>query len=232
MEPRKDDYIIMARLDDRERALALRREGLSYSQIGKKLDVSKSTLSNWLRDYPLSDERVQELRGNSEKRIERYRATMKKKREERRNAVYQTVARDMDNSRDIDFLSGFYLYWGEGTKTAEYTVSLTNSDPGILQCFLVWMEGLGVPRDSIRVKLHVYTDQNEKLLRRFWARTLRIPAQNFNKSYVKDSKSIGKTYKGMFSYGTCVLAYHDRDMHEYVMAGIQYLRDKYTIAPR
>jgi len=51
----------MARIQDREKAIALRKQEMSYSQIKKVLGVSKSTLSYWLKDFPLSKERVEEL---------------------------------------------------------------------------------------------------------------------------------------------------------------------------
>jgi len=49
----------------------------------------------------------------------------------------------------VRFCSGFYLYWGEGTKTAEYTVALTSSDPGIINCFIEWLELLGVSKIAV-----------------------------------------------------------------------------------
>ena len=62
----------MARVKDRQRALELRLQGRSYSQIKKELGVSKSTLSEWLRQYPLTQERIRQLQkeGNNEAKIE------------------------------------------------------------------------------------------------------------------------------------------------------------------
>ena len=71
----------MARRKDKERAIQLRKKGWSYSQIKEELGVGKGTLSVWLRDYPLPEERIKELRDKNPKRIERYRNTMRKKRE-------------------------------------------------------------------------------------------------------------------------------------------------------
>ena len=45
-----------AKDDLREEAIALRRGGLSYREIRDQLPVSKSTLSLWLRDVPLTEE--------------------------------------------------------------------------------------------------------------------------------------------------------------------------------
>lgn len=70
----------MARTKDKEKALALRSKGYSYSMIKEEIGISKSTLSGWLRDFPLSDKRISELQSNSEIRIEKCRATKQKKK--------------------------------------------------------------------------------------------------------------------------------------------------------
>ncbi len=101
----------MARLRDREKALALRKKEMSYSQIKKILGVSKGTLSGWLREYPLSKERISELRDKNEKRIERFRETMKRKREKRQKETYSTQKKNILplSNREI-FLAGLILY--------------------------------------------------------------------------------------------------------------------------
>ena len=78
----------MARFKDREKALLLRKQGMSYSQIKKILKVSKSTLSLWLRNYPLLKERIRELQ-KSEAVIEKIRNTKRKKKEKRHKEIYK-----------------------------------------------------------------------------------------------------------------------------------------------
>ncbi len=215
----------MALPEKREKAIQLRRQGLPYSAIREKLGVSKSTISLWLRDMPLSRVEINQLRAHSPKRIERFRQAMRAKKDARRTIVFQKIARDVGKfSKRDTFIAGLFLYWGEGTKTAEYTTSLTNTDPSIVRFYIEWLESLGVERGVLKVKLHLYADQDVKKLTRFWSDTLKINSTNFNKPYIKESLLSGKTYKGMFSYGTCVVSYHNRDFYEYVMEGIKYLR--------
>lgn len=220
----------MARYEEREKAIALRKTGMSYSQIKRKLGVSKSTLSGWLRDMPLRESRLRELQNRSQVRIEKTRETKARKKRERREKVYKQVSNDLEKTKDKAFFAGFYLYWGEGTKTAEYTTSLTNSDPSIITCFVEWLGFLGVEKKLLKIKLHMYSDQNEKKLKRFWSEKTGIPIENFYKTYVKTTRSDRKTYKGMYSHGTCVVIYHNRDVYEYVLGGVRYLQQKYQIA--
>lgn len=213
---------------EKEKARNLRIQGHSYSMIKTELGISKSTLSGWLKDLPLSDKRISELQSNSEIRIEKNRITKQNKKDARRKLVYEKVAYDIENSKDPEFVAGFYLYWGEGTKTAEYTVALTNTDPAIIKCFVTWLRKFGITSENLKIKLHIYTDQNEKDLKKFWSEVTGIPVINYYKSYSKPSSLKSRTYKGMFSFGTCSVMYHERNTYEYILEGIRYLRNKYS----
>lgn len=193
-----------------------------------ELGISKSTLSNWLKDLPLSDKRITELQSNNQIRIEKSRITKQKKKDARRKDVYNKVATDIENSKDPEFVAGFYLYWGKGTKTSEYSVAITNTDPAIIRCFVVWLMKFGISPKNLKIKLHIYTDQNEMELKKFWSKVTGIPEGNYYKSYSKQSSLKSKTYKGMFSFGTCSVIYHERDTYEYILEGIRYLRNKYS----
>ncbi len=197
--------------------------------IKNELGISKSTLSGWLKDLPLSDKRISELQSNSQIRIEKNRITKQSKKDARRKLVYEKVAADIKNSKDPEFIAGFYLYWGEGTKTAEYSVALTNTDPAIIKCFVDWLNKFGIKPGSLKIKLHLYTDQNEADLKNYWSKITEIPMSNYYKSYEKLASSKSKSYKGMFSHGTCSVIYHHRDTYEYVLEGIRYLRTKYSV---
>lgn len=219
----------MARTKDRAKAVMLRLKGYSYSQIKAELGISKSTLSNWLQNMPLSPSRIRALRDNNQVRIEKSKLTKLATKENRRHIVYEKVARDIETSQDKNFVAGFYLYWGEGTKSAEYTVAITNTDPAIVVCFIEWLKLLSVDMTKLSCKLHLYSDQDEELLKKFWSKKTGIPKTKYYKSHIKESRQDAMTYKGMFGFGTCTVFYHNRDIHEYVLAGVEYLRNKYTI---
>lgn len=48
----------MTKILEKQKAINLRKKGYSYSQIKEELGTSKSTLSAWLCDMPLSKERI------------------------------------------------------------------------------------------------------------------------------------------------------------------------------
>lgn len=218
----------MARKKDREKARHLRLRGKSYSEIKEKLGISKSTLSNWLHEYPLSNERIRELRDYNPKRIENFRNTMRRKREKRLQEVYKKVERDFsDITKNNLFLAGFFLYWAEGTKTAKTTTSLANTDPAMIQFFIKWLEMLGISKSKLRVKLHLYSDMNIKKEAKFWSQEIRIPLSQFRKPYIKKTKTKEIKYKGGFGRGTCNIILDSRDATEYISMGIKYIKDTY-----
>lgn len=210
-------------------AVQMRKQGASYSQIKQQLGVSKSTLSAWLKDMPLSKSRIRALRDASPIRIERYRETMRRKREERHKSVRAKVGLHIGNlSARERFIAGLFLYWGEGTKTAPTCTALANTDPAMLRFFIQWLIELGVPRSRLKVKLHIYKDMNLKQELRYWSKKLGLPLNAFRKTYIKRSNCSELSYKQRFSHGTCNIIFDNRDISEYVLAGLEHVRSPFA----
>lgn len=215
----------MAKRELHALAIEMRKQGMSYSQIKREIGVSKSTLGIWLEGMPLTRERVNELRGNNEQRIERYRESRLRTKNIRHISVYEKVSADIGTlSTREALLCGLYLYWGEGGKTQTYTVSLSNTDPAILIFFKSWLGLLGVPQERLKVRLQLYADMNVEEEMLYWSKMLNLPLENFRKSYIKSSNRIGLTYKQKFIHGTCNIIYDNRDIGEYVHAAMKLLQ--------
>lgn len=218
----------MARVLDKEKALKLRAQGWSYSQIKKEIGVSKSTLSGWLAAFPLSVERMKELRDNSEIRIEKCRQTKRQKKLFKLDITYWEAEQNVGalTQREI-FLAGLFLYWGEGGKTGN-AVSLSNTDPDVMKFFLKWIIQLGVPKEKMRVVLHLYSDMDEDVEKKFWSEVLNVPLENFRKTYRKETKLSGLTYKNGFGHGTCMVSVYDKKLATFILMSLKYLRDTQT----
>lgn len=217
----------MARRIDKNKAIKMRESGMSYSQIKAELGVSKSTLSLWLRDLPLSDTRLRELRDFNQVRIEKTRATKQRKRESRLKNVFDKVSKDIGKITKRDLLiAGFFLYWAEGGKTKNYTVTLSNTDPRMIRAFLEWIKLLGGAIDKTYIRLHLYQEMNELDEIQYWSKQINLPKKHFRKSYIKKSKLSDLTYvtKG---HGTCNVIVPGRDLAEYVLLGWQEIADLY-----
>jgi len=210
----------------KRQALELRKLGKSYSQIKKELNVSKSTLSEWLREYPLSKEQIRLLRDINEERIEKYRNTMRLKREAKQLTYYNEQKRNLiPLSQKEIYLAGLFLYWGEGAKTLHHQVDISNTDPSVLKFVLHWMTtALYIPKEKVRVNLHLYKDMNIEEIVDFWSEELHIPKNQFNRPYIKSTNRSELDQKG-FGHGTCHLVVNNTVIKEKILMGIKAMGD-------
>lgn len=220
----------MARFKDHEKAISFREQGMSYSQIKKKLKVSKSTLSLWLRDYPLSEQRIRELRDWNEQRIEKCRETKRKKKEKRLKNFYQQQKRFIFpiNKREL-YLSGLFLYWGEGSKSQLTMLSISNTDPSLVKFFIYWLHRcLDVPKKKLTVHLHLYNDMNINREMKYWSEILEIPLKQFSRPYIKKTSSKRINHKGSFGHGTCQVRIYNARLSEKSLMSIKAITDQYN----
>lgn len=218
----------MAKFKEKQKAITMRNQGMSYSQIKKILGVSKSTLSYWLKGYPLSEQRIRELRDWNEIRIEKYRETRRKKREKIFKQFYDSEKKIIFpfSKRDL-FIAGLFLYWGEGGKTRNSEISLSNTDLSIIKVFIIWVESIfDFPKEKMIVRLHLYKDMNVKKECNWWSSALQIPLSQFRKPYIKNSSLKSVTHrKGGFGHGTCNILVRNAILAKRVLQGLKVISD-------
>lgn len=220
----------MTKLIQRRRVVELRKRGKSYSEIKKIVKVSKSSLSLWLRNIPLTEKQILRLKSVKQRTIEKYRNTMKLKRSRRISGYYidQTKKWLPLNDREI-YLAGLFLYLGEGGKTSRNTISICNTDPSVMKFTLYWMlNSLKIPKSDIRVSLHLYDDMDIKKESRYWLRQLGLTEKHLNKPYIKKSHKTDLDQKG-FGHGTCSLQMHNTILKENILMAIRVITDNYSI---
>ncbi len=220
----------MARILDRQKMIALRQEGKTYSEIRLELGIASSTLSDWLRNYPLTNEQLLRLETNRAKSNylarERTSITKKLNLQKRLDQCYteQKLSLLPLSKREL-FLAGLFLYWGEGGKTQRGTVSMSNTDPAVIKFSLLWLrEALEVPKESIQVLLHLYNDMDVATAIDYWSQTLFMPKNQFAKPYIKTSKKVDINYKG-FGHGTCMLRVFNTVIKEKILMSIKAMAD-------
>jgi len=215
--------------EEKLKAIHLRKEGASYSQIRKEIKVSKGSLSLWLHNMPLSEKRLGELQGSNAVRIEKYRETRRRTRETRWAKVREVAKKDIGSlSKRELLLVGLFLYWGEGGKTKVATTTISNTDPAVILFFMRWLELFKVPKDRLKVHIHLYADMNVQKELQYWSKTLKLPLSSFRKPYVKNSNRAGLTYMQKFTHGTCNLVYDNRDVSEYVLQALEHIRSMFA----
>ena len=218
----------MARRADKQKAIELRLAGHSYSQIGEKLNVGKGTLSVWLKDYSLSSDKLKNLRDWNQVRIERFKGTMRKKRDARLSSIRDTQKSKIFplSQRDI-FIGGLFLYWGEGGKTSLGQIALSNTDPAALRFFIKWViDCFDFPRPKIKASLHLYKDMNISNVIDFWSKALKLPKANIH-PYIKKTLQSNISYRSGFSHGTCNVRIYSAKIARQVMMGLRALQDSF-----
>jgi hypothetical protein len=196
-----------AKDDLREIAVAMRKEGRSYREIREVVGVSKSTLSLWLRDVPLTEDqqRVLEMRGPSSTRRNSQAA---RANATRRRAVIQDQAREQVShlSESELFVAGVVAYWAEGAKNKPWRygtrVRFMNSDPRMIRLFLSWLHLIGVTDDRIAFRLQIHESADVQQALRYWVESLGTTQAAFLNTTLKRHNpktvrsNIGDTYHG------------------------------------
>jgi hypothetical protein len=224
----------MARIIDRQGAIKLRNQGKTYGQIRQELGIAKSTLSDWLSKYPLNKEQLALLGKNRassrQVAIEKTTITKRKKRQSRIESAYKEQKKYWVSLSQKELeIAGLFLYWGEGNKRLNGSVFINNTDPNVLKFALYWyIKGLRIPKEKIKVDLHLYSDMDIQEEISFWSRTLKLPVSQFRKPYIKASTRVGIDQKG-FGHGTCGLNMNDVLLKEKIMMGIKAISDYYAL---
>lgn len=223
----------MTRIHLRQQAIELRKQGKTYSEIIKKLKIAKSTLSDWLSKYPLTEQQIKLLdktrRLHIYLAIEKVRNIKQLKREKRLTSLYlkeKKVLLPLDKNSLTT--AGIFLYWGEGNKSMKGPISLNNTDPSVLKFTLYWMlHILRIPKEKIKVYLHLYSDMDKQKEISFWSRELKLPLAQFINPYIKESKRVDIDQKG-FGHGTCGLVVNNIRLKEKIMMDIKAIADYYS----
>src|SRR3989344_6169070 len=133
-----------SRLKEKEMCIKLRKQGYSYKEIMKEVNVSKSSLSGWFKFLDLSSEEEAGLQERALKNIgngrERAALSNRNKRIEREAAALKEAQKIFDLFKnDTIFVLGIGLYWAEGSKRTS-AFQFVNSDPAMILFMLYWAE--------------------------------------------------------------------------------------------
>ena len=179
----------MKRWEVKEKAILLRKKGLSYREIRDKVPVAKSTLSNWCKDIELTKEQIARL--SQLKKNGGYAGSLKgsKVNQERRAREIRQIkeAAKSEVSLLISerlWLAGLMLYWAEGHKSNN--VGVSNSDPNVIKFMVEWFTVYcNIDNSKFKPHLNLHSGQDEDEIKNFWSKIIKVPKEQFGKSYIK-----------------------------------------------
>lgn len=193
-----------AKVQEKEKAIELRRNGYSYNDILKEVHVAKSSLSLWLKDLPLTSNEKNYLRTRKNKNISRGRikvaAILREKRLKREEIVFKEAVEEYERfKKDELFKIGIALYWAEGAKRNNY-FAFSNSDYKMVEVMLRWVEKFSsVQRENLHAYLYIHKPYAHEKCEEFWSEKLNMPLTCFRKTTYKPTSKLVKKrpqYKG------------------------------------
>jgi len=210
----------MGKLEMKLKARSLRKKGFSVKDIQKKLGVSRSSASLWVRDIQLSKKQQERLYLN--KKTGALRGSIigaKKKQKEREELTRKLLAEREKEVGDVSsrdrFIAGIALYFAEGDK-ADGHVSFNNSDPKAIRFMANWLrEFCNISEEKLRGSLYIHDDLDEKKAKKYWSKLLKIPIAQFGKTYWK-KRGTNKIYRKNEA-GICFVRYNSLALKEEVM---------------
>jgi hypothetical protein len=212
---------------EREEARRLRREeGLSVRDIERRLNVSKSSVSLWVRDVPLSDEQRERLRlmnGRHPNQLKGARRNAELGRA--RRLAHQAQGRVLARRGDPLHAAGAMLYWAEGDKGTRHSARIANADPEVLRFFVRFLRTyFDVADRQMRISCNLFADhlERQREIEQFWLETLELPPDSLCRSIVNVySKYSQKKRKNRLPYGTCKLCVNSTAVVQSIFGSIQ-----------
>lgn len=174
----------------KDKALKLRKKGLSYHEIRESIPVAKSTLSLWCRYINLTPEQKKRLQdkknANGLMGIQAIQKMFWGKRcEAFMNGV--NLFNKIGQTPNSNFIAGIMLYWAEGSKS-KCVASIANSDPRIIKFMVKWFgDFFEITPKNLKIYLHLHSGQNEQAIKNYWTKLTGVT--DFGKSFTKPEGS-------------------------------------------
>jgi predicted transcriptional regulator len=180
-------------------ALQFRKRGFTLEEIAKICEVSKSTVSKWLKNNVISEGVTKQNKKRAGRENAKRLQLMSKTRTRERALRYKEV----EQSADVEFkhykkhplfIAGLVTYASIGDITNEHSIRLTTARMVAHKTFMTFaVEYLGVPRNKVKLWLILYQDHNEEACMKKWHKATTLPYAQFHKNQIIKSKPKHKT---------------------------------------
>lgn len=199
---------------DKARVKQLLLAGKSYSEIGKLLNVPKSTISTWFGKTikkPSKQAILRHLANIRKLATIALKRKWKRKQEEENQTIKANVKKELEkypwNNIGVYKSLLALLYWTEGKKSEKTTgTKFANTDPNLTKLYVTLLRKCyNIEESKFRIGLYVHYYHSIKKVKNFWSKTLSIPLTQFYKVYVK-KRGETKRFRKNFA-GICFLYY-------------------------
>jgi transposase len=176
----------------RDKAVELRKQGWSVTDLALEFGIAKSTAWRWVAHLPLDrdSERARKKAEHSKLMTDAQWAAYRVDRDARQAAVHGEMATLVGpvSGRDL-LLLGAAVYWCEGAKSKPWRrgelIQFINSDPDLFDLFLCFLESQGRLRSSLTYRVSIHESADAEAARDWWAERLELPVHCFRRPTLK-----------------------------------------------
>lgn len=207
------------KVEAKKEARRLREKcGWSLNRISKKLNVSKSSVSLWVRDIKLSPKQKAELGYNISK-------GSNKKHYQKIRDEYREMGRLKVLEEGEDYKLGCLLYWAEGSK-GRTVVDFTNRDPIMMKMFIAFLRNyFDCSNEDFTIHINAYLTNGLGVddITKYWLDILGLQTENVRaftnraKYYDPHNERIKQHHK----YGVCKLRVNSVKIAQIIFGSIE-----------
>lgn len=215
--------------EERKLARELRKQGWSLRAITKHVKCSKSAVSKWIGDIPLTAEQIAKLKSNQDKGravAANHPNSPKQKWGKIRKDIKDSATKEISSECSAALLKavGSALYWGEGSKAGNNTVIFTNSDPNMVRLMMKFFKNICNVNDAkFRGGVQIHPHLNKEKAERFWSQISGIPLDQFHKTHLAVSRA-SKNKRDTLPLGTFKIVISDTRLQSKIKGWIEGMK--------
>ena len=212
--------------EKRIEARKLRSQGWATGKIAEKLEVSKSTISLWVRDILLTAEQIKVLEKQNPIRNKQLCGAKSISDSAKKTRLdNQNEGKLKAKENNLLHHAGCMLYWAEGTKNKNQ-IRFTNSDVNMVKLFLRFLrEELNVSDEKIIMRLNCYTTNglSKDDIEKFWMNELSLNKSNFRKGQenLKPRSVTNAIRHNKLIYGIICIEVYSTKLVQHIYGAIQ-----------
>lgn len=187
-----------------QQALQYRKRGFTLEEIAKICDVSKSTVSKWLKNNTISAAVTKQNKKRAgQENAKRLKLVNKARGGERANRYKEAIRSAETEYKHYKanplFVAGVMLYFANGDLKDENRIRFSGSTAEAHKVFIKFaMEYLGVEKKDIHIWLQLYPGMKEETSMKHWRQKTSLPYSQFYKNhFIKGKKQKQTLHHGV-----------------------------------
>ncbi len=195
----------------RNKAVSLRRKGLSYGEILDVVRVGHGTISRWCSGIELTEKQKNRIR-IKKRNTSLIKGLISKSIENKKEDRFwaERMANRISAGSDALLISGIMLYWAEGYNSEKnHSAVFTNTSPEMIKIMMRFLrEILAVDNGKIKIMVRIDERGDIDKAQDYWSRIANIPLDRFQKPELLKLKEKSKSLE-RYPNGLCRVSVYD-----------------------